>query len=193
MSGYRIINQDKMHYVTFTIVGWIDVFSRKMYKDIIINSLNYCIKEKGLLLFSYIIMSNHMHLIARTDDATGLSGIIRDFKRFTSKKIIKEIKENPKESRREWLLKMFKYYAKYNRNNSEYQFWKQNNRPIELVSPKWINQKINYIHMNAVKAGLVEKPEHYLYSSASNYLNDEGIIDVEILDLQNDIGFIYLQ
>jgi hypothetical protein len=87
---------------------------------------------------------------------------------------------------------LFKYYAKYNSNNSEYQFWKQNNQPIELASQQWINQKIDYIHMNPVKAGLVEVPEHYVYSSAGNYQNRKGLIEVELLDLQNDIGNLFL-
>jgi REP element-mobilizing transposase RayT len=137
-------------------------------------------------------MSNHVHLIARTDNVAGLSAIIRDFKTFTSKRIIKAIIENPQESRREWMLRLFKYYAKYNSNNSEYQFWKQNNQPIELASQQWINQKIDYIHMNPVKAGLVEVPEHYVYSSAGNYQNRKGLIEVELLDLQNDIGNLFL-
>ena len=183
MGGHKITNQNELHYLTFTVVGWVDVFTRKKYKDIIIESLKYCMENKGLLLFSYVIMSNHMHLIIRTDNKTGLSAIVRDFKTFTSKKIIKTIIENYKESRSEWMLRLFKYYAKYNSNNKTYQFWKQDNRPTELISLKWINQKINYIHMNPVKAGIVEKAEHYLYSSASNYLGEGGLIDVEVLDL----------
>ncbi len=188
MGGHKIINQNNLHFVTFTVVGWLDVFTRKIYKDIIVDSLKYCIKEKGLLLFCYVIMSNHIHLIVRTDREAGLSAIIRDFKTFTSKQIVKTIIENPGESRREWMLRLFKYYAKYNSKNGEYQFWKQNNKPIELASIEWINQKLNYIHMNPVNAGLVEAPEHYIYSSARNYLDMEGLIEVELLDLHNDIG-----
>ena len=62
--------------------------------------------------------------------------------------------------------------------------------PIELESPKWINQKLEYIHMNPVQNGLVNKAEDYLYSSAGNYLGQEGFIDLELLELDNNIGFI---
>ncbi len=192
MSGYKIKNQNSLHYLTFTVVGWVDVFTRKRYRDVFIDSLKYCQQKKGLLIFSYVIMSNHVHLIVRTDSGMGLSAIIRDLKRFTSNQIIKAIQENRQESRSEWMLRLFKYYAKYNSNNTKYQFWKQDNRPIELVTPKWINQKLDYIHFNPVKAGLVESPEHYVYSSAKNYVGEKGLIDEEILDLRNNIGYLDL-
>ena len=188
--GYKIENQNGLHFLTFTVVGWVDVFTRKRYRDIFIDSLKYCTQNKELLLFSYVIISNHVHLIVRTDSEAGLSAIIRDLKTFTSKKIIKSIIEDPGESRSEWMLRLFKYYAKYNSNNSKYQFWIQKNHPIELVSPKWINQKLDYIHLNPVEAGIVELPEHYLYSSARNYVGQEGLIDVEIMDFRNSIGYI---
>lgn len=181
MGGHRIINQNELHFLTFTVVGWVDIFTRKIYRDIIMESLEYSIKERGLLLFAYVVMSNHLHLIARTENPVGLSAVIRDFKKFTSKKILKTIQESPKESRKEWMLQLFSDYGKNNKNNSEYQFWTQHNKPMELVSPKWINQKLHYIHLNPVKAGWVELPEEYLYSSAKNYVGLEGLIPVEIL------------
>lgn len=192
MGGHLIKNQNALHFLTFTVVGWVNVFARKKYKDILINSLKYCIKEKELLLFSYVIMSNHMHLIVRTDNENGLSAIVRDFKKYTSKEIIKAIKQNKNEFRREWMLRLFKYYAKYNSNNTEYQFWTQHNKPMELYSPKWINQKLDYIHLNPVKAGIVREPQDFIYSSAENYIGKKGLIDVEILDMRNDIGYIDL-
>lgn len=188
MHGHKIINQHSLHFLTFTVVGWIDVFTRKRYKDILIESMKYCQKEKGLYLNAFVIMSNHMHIIAHSPESK-LSDIIRDFKKYTSKEIIKAITENPKESRAEWMLKLFKYYAKYNKNNATYQFWKQDNRPIELINPKWINQKINYIHLNPVRAGIVELPEQYVYSSARNYLGESGVLELELIDVDNDANY----
>ena len=86
------------------------------------------------------------------------------------------ILENPKESRSEWMLKLFKYFAKYNKNNTTYQLWQRDNKPIELVSPKWINQKLAYIHLNPVRAGLVLQAENYSYSSAGQYIGNEGLV-----------------
>jgi len=183
MAGYQIRNQFHTHYLTCTIVGWADVFSRKCYKDIIIDSLAYCQKEKGLIVYAFVIMSNHIHLIAAAKEGSkGLSAILGDFKRHTSKQIIKTIKAQP-ESRREWLLNLFAYHAKYNRNNQNYQVWIQNNHPIELISPKWIQQKLAYIHLNPVRAGIVKEASHYLYSSASNYRDGTGILAVTVIDM----------
>lgn len=183
MAGYQIRNQFHTHYLTLTIVGWADVFTRKVYKDIIIDSLAYCQKEKGLILYNYVIMSNHLHLIAAAKEGSkGLSAMLGDFKRYTAKQIIKTIKTQP-ESRRKWLLMVFQYHAKFNSNNSTHQVWIQHNRPIELISPKWIRQKINYVHQNPVRAGIVAEPHHYLYSSASNYRDGTGILPVTVIDL----------
>ena len=182
-KGYTISDQKGLHFLTFTVVGWVDVFTRDIYRQIVMDSFRYCIAEKGLILHAYVIMSNHIHIIGSTENDEGLSAIIRDFKKFTSAKIIKEIENNKQESRREWMLRLFKYYAKFNSNNPKNQFWKQDNRPIELVSLKWIRQKLDYIHLNPVRAKWVEFEDDYLYSSARNYSEGKGLINVELLDL----------
>ena len=167
-------------------MGWIDVFSRPLYRDIIIESLDFCRKNKGLIIVAYVIMSNHIHLIVRADDNAdqGLSEILRDFKKFTAKQIINAIKTQP-ESRRDWLLHMFKYFAKYNTNNREYQFWIQDNHPTALWHPEVIWQKIDYIHLNPVRAKIVTEPDQYLYSSASNYAseNKSGLLKIDLIEL----------
>lgn len=188
MGGHKIHDQKGLYFLTFTIVGWVDVFSRKAYKDIIIENLKFCIQEKELILFAYVIMTNHIHLIARTHGEKGLSSIIRDFKRHTSRTIIQAIKQNKQESRREWMQEIFEEAGENNSRNIEYQFWKQDNKPIDLNSPKWIHQKLDYIHLNPVVAGIVEEPEHYMYSSARNYLELPGLIEVEILDFRTGEG-----
>jgi len=190
MGGYKIINQDGLHFITCTVVGWVDVFTRKIYRDIIIESLAYCISNKGLIVHGYVIMSNHIHLIVRANEGFKISDILRDFKKYTSKEILKLIIGSNVESRQEWMLRLFKYFAKYNKNNTHYQLWKRDNKPIELATPKWINQKLDYIHNNPVNAGLVNAPEDYVYSSASNYYKGEGILKVELFDIHVDIGYI---
>jgi REP element-mobilizing transposase RayT len=173
MSRYKIHDQGGLYFTTSTVVGWIDIFSRKNYRDIILNSLKYNIENKALHVFAYIIMSNHIHLVlqAGQPDKWPLSDILRDFKKFTANTILDTIRKEP-ESRREWLMHMFKYYAIYNTNNRDFQFWQQDNHPIELTSMKVLWQKINYIHLNPVRAGIVDKPEEYIYSSARNYARD---------------------
>ncbi|MGE5354682.1 MAG: transposase [Deltaproteobacteria bacterium] len=96
-----------------------------------------------------------------------------------------------KESRREWVKVVFQYHAKYNKNNTNYQVWQQNNQPKQLLNPKFISQKLNYIHNNPVAENIVEKPEDYLYSSAKQYIKIENkILEVEIIDFSSTEGYI---
>ncbi len=190
MNGHKIINQTGLHFLTFTVVGWVDVFTREIYKKVLVDSLKYCIAHKGIKLHAYVIMSNHVHIIVSSQDGFRLSDSIRDFKKFTSKTIIKLIMTTPEESRSEWMLRLFKYYAKFNKNNERYQFWKRDNRPIELVSPKWINQKLSYIHNNPVRSGIVEVPEDYTYSSARWYREEIGKVEISKLRFDNNIGYV---
>jgi REP element-mobilizing transposase RayT len=128
-------------------------------------------------------MSNHLHLICRAKVGHNLSGILRDFKKFTSSEILKAIKSNIQESRKEWILWMFKHAEKKNPNNKYFQLWQQDNHPIELSSNFLIDQKLDYIHQNPVKAGIVLSPEEYLYSSAKNYSGStEILLKVDLLN-----------
>ena len=147
-----------------------------------LDSIRHCQKEKGLLVHAWCIMSNHLHLVisAKNND---LSDILRDFKKFTSKKIISTIETNQHESRTEWMLRIFREEGEQNIRNKTYQFWRQDNQPQELYSAAFIFQKINYIHNNPVEAGIADKPEEYLYSSARDYFHTRkcGLLDVVFL------------
>ena len=179
-SGYKVRNQKGIYYLTFTVVYWIDLFSRHNYRDILIDSLKYCQQEKQLIIYGYVIMSNHIHLIVQSENGK-LSEIIRDFKSFTSKRIIETITEYP-ESRREWMLSMFERAAKKHKRNTKYQVWKHENHPIELESNEFLNQKLEYIHMNPVRACLVQNPEDYLYSSAGTYAEMPGLLEISKIE-----------
>ena len=125
---------------------------------------------------SYLIglMTNHVHLIIRAENGFDLSGILRDYKKFTSKAILKTIQDNIQESRKEWLLKNF--------NTKEgIRFWRGDNKPIELWSNTVIDQKINYIHQNPVEGGLVFRAEDYIYSSAADYAGEKGLLDIIVI------------
>ena len=179
-EGYIIRDQSKAHFITATVVDWVDVFSRKAYRDCIIESLDFCIKNKGMILYGYVIMSNHIHLIIQSDK-NKLSDLIRDFKKFTAKTILHKIETEP-ESRADWMLKRFEFACKSHSRNEKYQFWQYGNHPEEIFSEKFFWSKLDYIHLNPVRAGIVAKASHYLYSSASNYVNDNGIITITKVD-----------
>jgi len=129
-----------------------------------------------------IIMTNHVHLIMSAKKDFIISNILRDLKKYTSKQIVQAIKENPKESRREWMIYMFERAGKRNSNNKDFQFWQQGNHPIELSTPAMLNQKLDYLHENPVKAGIVYEPQEYVYSSAIDYYTTrKGLIEIEHL------------
>lgn len=179
---YKIRDQFGMNYLTLTVVDWVDVFTRPVYKKIIIESLKYCQEEKDLKVYAYVIMTNHIHLVVKAGGEIPLSDIIRDFKKFTASTILKEIKANKKESRREWLLARFEWKKKELSEKRKYQFWRKGNHPIMLYTPDVMWQKIRYIHLNPVRAGIVESAAHYVYSSAGSYVEKEGLIEVVLMD-----------
>ena len=126
-------------------------------------------------------MPSHVHLIF-TDKAEDPSKLLKELKTHTSKKLSKCISDNPRESRKEWILWMMKRAGSKNSNVKEYQFWQQHNKPIELWSNEVIDQKINYIHNNPIEAGFVREPQHWQYSSANDYCGNKGPVNIEILD-----------
>jgi REP element-mobilizing transposase RayT len=180
-DGYKIRDQYAVHFITFAIVEWVDVFTRKAYAEILLDSLRYCIHEKGLKVHAWCIMSNHVHLILSATNGN-LSDILRDFKKFTSKSIIQSIENNKEESRKNWMLWIFKKAGEKNSRNSAYQFWQQDNHAIQLETVAFTLDKLNYLHNNPVKAGLVEKAEDYLLSSAKDYhFGGGGLLPIEHL------------
>ena len=167
------------HFVTFSVVGWVDVFTRDCYKEIMIESLRYCIGNKGLTLHAWIIMTNHVHLIMSSSTAK-IEHLVRDMKKFTSKQILKAIEENTEESRREWMLNLFSYAGRSNNNNKDFQFWKQDYHPVELNSNEKLSQRLNYLHENPVRSGMVWEAWQYKYSSAIDYYkNERGLLPIE--------------
>lgn len=140
----------------------VDVFTRNEYKNILVDNLAYCQNNKGLEMFAWCIMTNHVHLIARAEEGHSLSDILRDYKKFTCKAVLKAMIENQRESRKEWLIKQFE-------TEEGNRFWRSDNQPVELWSNAVIAEKLKYIHQNPVEEGLVFRAEDYVYSSAIDY------------------------
>jgi len=182
--NYKFRNPEGLYFVSFAVVEWLDVFTRNEYKNILVESLAFSQKQKGMEIIAWCIMSNHVHLIFRSVKGQHPALLLGDFKRFTSKSIVKAIQENPRESRRKFLLEHFRKAANKSSNVKNFQFWRHDNKPIELWSNKVIKEKINYIHQNPVKAGLVYKSYDYVYSSAIDYAGGKGLLeDIIIFDM----------
>ena len=185
MSGdrYKITDKNAMHFLTFTVIDWVDVFAKKDYKLELVNSMNYCIAEKGLIVYAWVIMSNHMHIIWRAKEGYQLSEIIRDYKKFTAKRILKMIEEGS-ESRKEWMLNRFEESGKNLKRIKKYKFWKEGNHAIYLgeLDTGMMEQKLDYIHDNPVKAMIVHNAEDYVFSSAIDYTGNMGLVKLTLIE-----------
>ncbi|MGE0772238.1 MAG: transposase [Cyclobacteriaceae bacterium] len=177
---YKFNDPFGMYFVTMTVVDWIDLFTRYELKDVIVDSLKYCQKEKGLIIHAWCIMPSHLHLII-SSEGQPLPELMRDFKKFTSKKLITEIK-NINESRRNWLLERFEKAGEKLKRIKHYKVWQDGNHPELLFSNKFIDQKVGYLHNNPVEAGIVDEAEAYLHSSARDYFGTKkGLLEIEMI------------
>lgn len=157
---------DELYFVTLTVTNWIDVFTRRIYNDFIIDNLAWCQQHKNLNIYAYVIMTNHIHLVANVTDGS-LGNVLRDFKTYTSKELVKLIGNNVSESRSQWMIDAFEKAGSQNPLNKNHQFWQNGNYPVLLYSLDVIEQKIDYIHENPVKAGFVGSAHEFWYSSAN--------------------------
>lgn len=181
-TKYKATQPDAGYFVTLTTVGWVDVFSRPQQKDMLMKNLHFCQREKGLEIYAYCIMSNHLHMLCKAIGKFSLPEIMRDFKKFTSKEVIKNIEAEP-ESRREWMLRIFEDACYKLKRDQKYKVWQDGYHAEHLFSHEFIIQKLNYTHKNPVKNRIVEKPEDYSYSSARDYAGLKGELEVVILDI----------
>ena len=180
MSSDSLPSFPDLYFITTTTVGWVDIFTRARYRHHVVDSLIYCQQNKGLVIHAWCIMSNHLHMIASVNRHQLISDIMRDFKKFTSKTICEDLR-NDVESRKEWMLNLFEYAGKSHRKQHEFKLWKDNYYNIILESNFMIDQKLNYIHENPVRAEIVDEPHHYIFSSARDYAGMPGLIKVELL------------
>ncbi len=176
-SRYRILDTNGIHFLTCTIVEWIPVFIGIDFCRVIIDSLAFCRRQKGLGLYAYVIMDNHVHLVA---EAPGLTGVMQAFKGFTAREIVRVAEE----SNRTWLLNQFRYYKKSNKEQSRHQVWQEGSHPQLIQTESMLRQKIEYIHSNPVRRGWIDAPEHWRYSSARNYNGGtDAVLEIDPLPI----------
>jgi putative transposase len=170
---YKFVEKDGVYFITSTIVEWIPAFISGTYFEIVIDSLKYCMINMSLNLYAYVILDNHFHLVAFAPD---FSKTIASLRKFTARKIIDRLQMDNKE----WLLNQLMFYKKKYKIESDFQVWQEGVHPELIQNHGMFLQKIEYIHNNPVKRGLVDAPEHWRYSSARNYqFQDDSIIAVD--------------
>ena len=177
---YKYSDPEGLYFVTLTIIHWIDLFTRPDYIHEVVRSLQYCQKQKGLIIYAWVVMPSHIHMII-SSEKQDLPSIIRDFKKFTAKQIINLLSEI-NESRKEWLLKAFLKAGSKLKRIKSFKVWQDGSHPILLDNNEMIDQRLNYIHANPVAAGIVNEAFHYKHSSASNYAGQGGLIDVKLIE-----------
>jgi putative transposase len=161
-------------FYTSTILDWKPLLKYDKYKDIIIDSLQYLVNQKRIILHAFVIMSNHIHIIWQPSQGESPITIQLSFMKYTAQQIKFDLQNNHPQ-----LLAEYKVNAK----DREYQFWERNSLGVDLFTPEVFRQKIEYIHYNPVKAGLCKLPEEYKYSSAKFY--ETGIDEFKILTHYN--------
>ena len=172
-------------YLTFNTVDWIDVFIRPVYKHIVVEALNYFVTAKGFTVYAWCLMTNHLHLIARAKDGSGLSMIEKEFKKFTTTKILEAIDLEP-ELRRDWMLQRFELFSQNLKRNEKFQLWQNCTNPayIDFKQVFKLQERVLYVHENPVRDHIVEHPEHYLFSSARDYAGQKGLIKVSVINFE---------
>lgn len=177
---YKFRDPAGLYFITSTTVGWVDVFTRPDLKQIIVESLRYCQREKGLLIHAWCLMPSHLHMMVSTA-GDPLGDILRDFKKFTSKRVASWV-EGGFESRREWMLPVFRERADELERVNRYKVWQDGNHPILLTKEKFTRQKMDYIHNNPVAEEFVGEADHWLYSSACDYYGTrKGFLEIDYI------------
>ncbi len=171
-SRYKIYEPTHPHFLTCTVLNWLPIFTRQESATILIESLKYLQKEENLKLYAYVILENHIHLVARSDD---IGRSMRHFKSFTAKALLKLLQKEQAHT----LLKQFQFYKKAHKKDRSYQIWQEGYQPKLIQSEAMMMEKIRYIHDNPVKRGYVDEAKHWRYSSARDYEGVPGLIEVE--------------
>ena len=177
MPTWRISqeNEDAMHFLTMTVIEWIDIFTKPEYFNVVIDSFKYCRANKGLKLFEYVVMTNHIHLIAKAGTGYKLSQIISDIKKHTTREILKLLETD----NRRYIMSLIKNSFARKRGYDN-QIWQRENFPEIITSDKFLIEKTRYIHQNPVRKGYAQYPEYWAYSSARNRIsNDNSLIELD--------------
>jgi len=171
-SRYKIYEPTHPHFITCTILNWIPLFTRKESVEILLESFKYLQTTDNLKLYSYVILENHIHIVAQSDD---IAQSMAKFKRHTARQLILLLqRENVKT-----ILEQLAFYKKSHKSDRVYQVWQEGLQPKLIQSDAIMISKINYIHQNPVKRGYIDEASHWRYSSARDYEGIAGLLDIE--------------
>lgn len=168
-------NENLPHFVTITVFDWLDIFTKKEYYGVLINCLIFCRENLGLLLYEYVLMTNHVHLIVAADEGRKLSKLISSFKKRTTMEILFLL-------RRDKQRRLIRALTQYGVGEDGFpsRIWQRDNFPEVIIATRFLKKHIEYIYNNPVKSGYVAKPHEWVYSSARNRLfGDNSLIELD--------------
>jgi len=175
----RKSSPNAIYFCTMSVLEWIDIFTRPVYFDLLVDSLCFCQKNKGLNLFGFVFMTNHIHLIFSTIEGHSAEVFLRDFKKWTTRAVVEEVEREPRR-----YIKNLLSTTIFKKRANAIQVWQPGNFSEIVGSAKFFLQKLNYVHMNPVRKGYVTRPEDWKYSSARNWIkNDHSLIRVITTEL----------
>jgi putative transposase len=177
---YKFRDNDKLYFISFACVGWVDVFIRNEYREVILESWRYCQREKDLEIYAWVIMTSHVHMIIGSK-GRAMDKIVGEMKSYTSRQLRKMIEGHNHESRKEWMLEIFYTAGNLGSNTKDWQFWRQDNKPIEIDNDTKFYEILEYVHQNPVEAGFVRKAEDYVYSSAGDFYGMPGLVELSYI------------
>lgn len=189
-SKKDFLDHQACSYLTFNVVDWVDVFIRPGYKQVIADALNYFIAARGLVVYAWCLMSNHLHILARNSEE-GLGLIERDFKKITTNNILEAIDQEA-DLRKNWMLARFEQTSQSMKRLEKLQLWQSCTNPIyvDFKQPYRLKEKILHIHENPVRDRIVSQPEDYLFSSARDYVGKKGLVNVTVIDFEDLLRYL---
>ena len=167
------------HFITLNTVDCVDIFIRPVYKQVIVHTLNHFIESKGLVVFSWCLMTNHLHLLVQSQDGYSLDDIEQQYKAFTTQKILAAMETEP-ETRKDWMLKRFEGFENHPQKLRQYNIWQSRSSRsiIEMDQPARLVEYYDYIHENPVRERFVDLAADFPYSSARDYADARGLVNI---------------
>jgi REP element-mobilizing transposase RayT len=164
----QVYTKQHPDFVTTTCLEWKPILADDRFKEIIISSLRFSSIEKRVVVYGFVIMRNHFHLIWQILGDYSREDVQRDFLKFTGQQILKHLRNESSAMLEELIV---------DAKDRKRQVWERNSLSVPLWSKEVMWQKLDYIHNNPVRAGLCSTPEAYKYSSAGFYFNDDNSLD----------------
>lgn len=174
-SRYKVLDEHHTYFATCAVVNWLPLFSKPELAQIVVESLQFLHEADRLILHAYVIMENHLHLVGSSYD---FSGEMRKFKSFTARHLVDYLQQ----SGLTFFLKQLGLFKRRHKADQDFQVWQEGFHPEAILGEQMMRQKIEYIHHNPVRRGYVECPEHWRYSSASQYGGLGSLLRVDIFE-----------